>query len=177
MMQLSTGDEGSTGARALARMCSVPSRRDQCLDQGGMRLLIDTIAGSVGDDVASGCCLALARLLHGACHLQDDAVKAGAVAALLTCLRAHAGSSAAVAAACQAFAALATGLGAASRRQAAADEGAFAVLVGLCARWPGEGVEETCGAACRSALRSLTRDSAKLQEKARADGAEAQWLL
>ena len=81
-----------------------------------------------------------------------------------------------VASGCLVLERMATGVGAAARREAARHTGVLAALVDLARRWPVER-DADCHASCRSALRSLTRDSGNLQDAARAAGADAGWLV
>mgnify|MGYP002631675418 CR=1 FL=1 len=172
LQRLITGPSADV-ARALARMFADPKRRIECGQRCALPPLVAACL-SVDAEVAAPCCLALARLFTGAAELQAQAVEAGCPQALVTCLQTHSETSLVVVASCRALERMAVGVGAAARRDAAAEAGALPTLVSAVRRWV---ADESASAACRAALRSLTRDSGRLQEAAVRAGADLQWLL
>ena len=129
------------------------------------------IADQHREDLVQACCQALARLCVGAAANQDKAASCGSLPALVSCLR-EAGSPATVAVCCRALEHLATGVGAATRRNTAVDAGALTAVVDALRSSDGSDGPGTC-MTCLAALRSLTRDSGRLQDAARDAGAEA----
>lgn len=157
--------------KSVARMCSDDERRDELGRSGAVSLLVETLTSDAADP--SACGKALSRLFAGRADLQEEAVRAGALRTLVARVEADVESAVVMKSTCRALEHVATGVGAASRRDAAAEAGALPALVRAICHWRGD---EDTRAACCAALRSLTRDSADLQEAARRIGCEADWL-
>ena len=167
-------ESASEPAENLARVCCRHDAR-ACVRYGALPLLVGVLRLHSRDaSVAALCFKAIAHLCAGAAAQQDEAIESGILHIYLTCLELHIEVVSVVAACCHALCHLATGLGAAARRDAAASAGMLDVLVLIAERWKSD---EATNAAALAALRSLTRDSARLQEHARMAGAEARWLV
>ena len=164
-------------AKALARICSDKDLRDACVEHGALAALCQAFDAAQPASVALQCCIAVRALCMGSAEQQECFVAAGGLHGLVSCLEAPEGvkvSAMLAAASCRALEHVATGVGAAARREAAFDAGAFPALVALMSHWR---EDEGTMIACRAALRSLTRDSPTLQDAARSAGAETAWLL
>lgn len=160
-------------AKTLTRMQSDPTIRADMVRRGAVASLVLALP-SKDSEIALLCCHALGRLLSGAAEQQDQAVTAGAFRVLLDQLQMSAETPSVVTSTCQVLERMATGVGAASRREAA--KGVLPLLIQMCRRWT-EAAEPLCHASCRAALRSLTRDAPHLHEVALAAGADSGWLL
>ena len=166
-------NKSADAARALERMTTDSGVCAECGRRGAVPVLVAALTATELE-VVLPCCRALARICAHTAELQDDAIAAGVLQALLACMSAHGELPSALVACCRVLERLATGVAAAARREAAADAGVLPVLCSATRRWDHD---EATGAACRAALRSLTRDAAALQDIARAAGAEPRWLI
>lgn len=164
----------AVAARAISRMCADREMCAECYRQGALAVVVNVLAAGGDADVALPCCRALSRLCAGAAEAQTEAVITRGVLPPLLARLDGCVDDVMVTACCHALAHVATGVGAAQRRELATSAGALAVLVAQIQSWEEGGPTR---AACCTALRSLTRDSVRLQDAARAAGAEAGWLL
>ena len=126
-------------------------------------------------------CTAVAGLCRTSAERQASAAALGVFAVTAACARAHPSR---MVQACAAIEALCTGKGAAARREQAVAAGWLELLCGVCSSSSDGGAkEEGSGATddrarlvALAALRSITRDSMGLQQKALDAGADRQWL-
>ena len=123
-----------------------------------------------------------------AAHRQQIAAQHGAFVALSSCLQIHVGAPRVMRSVCMALEHLMTGKGAAGRRECAVEARLLPLLIEAAHRHQdhvGSQEQDQAGqhepdptlARTRAALRSITRDSMKLQQAALDLGAERSWLL
>ena len=159
---------------------------DELVNAGALQAIVTALSAHGRSDAAVAAlgCRVLTLLCRGehTASIQQAAAEAGAFIAIVASM-CH-GSNATLAA-CAAMCALCTGVGAAARRNLARGAGAVEVLVALihsCEKDEAPPVatvktRSQLEAACRGALRSITRDSMHLQQAALDAGAHPQWLV
>ena len=169
-------DTAAAACKALARICrDEEGRKIACCH---LEPLVGALCvlGPADPAVARHGCTALVGVCRSCADDQARAAALGAFTAAAVCVRAHPQllpqASAAVEALC-------TGKGAAGRREDALGAGWLQILVSACSA-AASGAEEGSErpqALARAALRSITRDSMRLQQAALDAGAAREWLL
>lgn len=172
------------GCRGLTRLCGSEDGRASADGAGCLEALISALqlSGEADAAVARHGCTAVAGLCRTSAERQASAAALGVFAVTAACARAHPSR---MVQACAAIEALCTGKGAAARREQAVAAGWLELLCGVCSSSSDGGAkEEGSGATddrarlvALAALRSITRDSMGLLQKALDAGADRQWLL
>ena len=174
------------GCKGLVRLSVTDEGRTSADGAGCLEALIAALqeCGEADAAVARHGCTVVAGLCRTSAERQASAASLGVFAATAACARAHPSR---MVQACAAIEALCTGKGAAARREQAVAAGWLELLIGACSSSGdddggvvedgSDATEDRARLVALAALRSITRDSMALQQKALDAGAARQWLL